>query len=165
MGREVRMVPPEWEHPKKHGQYVPLLAGYSHAVQERVKFRERDDLTYTEEDLTYTEEDYFGSAEVDPSEYMPEWAADVATHYRMYETCSEGTPISPPFATPEELARWLANTNASAFGNMGASYEGWLATIKRTVGAVGLIVTIGPDGNTITPAVEAMASAKGSGRR
>ena len=44
----------------------------------------------------------------------------------MYEDTSEGTPISPAFQTPEELAHWLADTNASAFGNDGASYEAWL---------------------------------------
>jgi len=48
----------------------------------------------------------------------------------MYENTSEGTPISPPFETPEELARWLADNNASAFGGMTATYEQWLATCK-----------------------------------
>ena len=44
----------------------------------------------------------------------------------MYEDTSEGTPISPIFATPEELARWLTDTKASAFGGQAATYEGWL---------------------------------------
>ena len=38
------------------------------------------------------------------------------THYQMYETCTEGTPISPVMETPENLARWLADNGASAFG-------------------------------------------------
>jgi hypothetical protein len=59
-------------------------------------------------------------------DFMPEWDESEATHYMMYETTSEGTPISPAFATPEALARWLTDTNASAFGHEGASYEGWL---------------------------------------
>jgi hypothetical protein len=49
----------------------------------------------------------------------------------MYETTSEGTPISPAFATPEELAHWLDDNDASSFAGMTASYEAWLATIKR----------------------------------
>lgn len=49
----------------------------------------------------------------------------------MYETTTEGTPISPSFATKEELARWLADTGASAFGALTASYEEWLAMIER----------------------------------
>lgn len=49
----------------------------------------------------------------------------------MYENTSEGTPISPVFETPEALARWLADNNASAFGGMGATYEQWLATCRE----------------------------------
>lgn len=44
----------------------------------------------------------------------------------MYETTSEGTPISPAFTSPEELARWLTDTGASAFGKDTATYEQWL---------------------------------------
>lgn len=33
--------------------------------------------------------------------------------------------------TPEALARWLADNNASSFGDMGATYDQWLATIKH----------------------------------
>jgi len=51
--------------------------------------------------------------------------------YQMWETCSEGSPISPTFDTPEELARWLADTGASACGHMTATYDQWLATIKQ----------------------------------
>lgn len=41
----------------------------------------------------------------------------------IYETCSEGSPISPAFETPEELARWLTD---NSFGSMTATYEQWL---------------------------------------
>lgn len=58
--------------------------------------------------------------------------------WQMWETTSEGSPISPVFATPEELARWLADTGASAFGYTGASYEHWLGMIRAgsTVGSM-----------------------------
>jgi len=59
-------------------------------------------------------------------DYMPNWPAEQRTHLMMYENTSEGTPISPAFETPEELARWLADTGASAFGSDTASYEAWL---------------------------------------
>jgi dihydroxy-acid dehydratase len=39
--------------------------------------------------------------------------------------------IDFPNPTPEELARWLADNNASAFASMTATYEQWLATCKR----------------------------------
>lgn len=47
--------------------------------------------------------------------------------WQMWETTSEGSPMSPVFATAEELARWLADTGASAFGNMTSTYDEWFA--------------------------------------
>lgn len=64
-----------------------------------------------------------------PEDYMPQWSNEERTHYMMYEDTSEGTPISPAFATPEELARWLADTGASAFADQTASYDAWLKMI------------------------------------
>ena len=49
--------------------------------------------------------------------------------YQMWETVSDGAPISPVFKTPEELAQWLSDTNASAFGNETATYDEWLKMI------------------------------------
>ena len=69
--------------------------------------------------------DWFGTAP-NREEYMPQWSDDEKTHLMMYENTSEGTPISPAFATAEELARWLADNGASAFAGMTASYEAWL---------------------------------------
>jgi len=66
-----------------------------------------------------------------PDEFMPNWSEAERTHFMMYEDTSEGTPISPAFATAEELARWLADTGASAFADMTATYEQWLSTIRR----------------------------------
>lgn len=40
------------------------------------------------------------------------------------------SPISPVFRTPEELARWLADTGASAFGTLTSTYDQWLKMIK-----------------------------------
>ena len=50
--------------------------------------------------------------------------------WQMWETTSEGSPISPVFATPEELARWLADNGASTFGNNTATYDQWLAMVQ-----------------------------------
>ncbi len=50
--------------------------------------------------------------------------------WQMWETTSEGSPMSPVFATAEELARWLTDTGASAFGTMRATYEQWLAMCR-----------------------------------
>lgn len=50
--------------------------------------------------------------------------------WQMWETTSEGSPISPVKETPEELAKWLADNNASSFGLIGATYEQWLGMIN-----------------------------------
>jgi hypothetical protein len=75
-------------------------------------------------------------------EYMPSWPEEQRTHWMMYEDVSEGTPISPAFETPEELARWLADTGASALGGDTATYDQWLATI-RAGSAVSMVVNNG----------------------
>jgi hypothetical protein len=48
--------------------------------------------------------------------------------YQIWETVSEGSPISPVFATPEELAAHMAETKWGA--DKGTPYETWLAFIR-----------------------------------
>lgn len=144
MGREVRRVPKDWQHPKNdNGNFIPLygrsygsdgdewdegrrqwLAGFCRSYSDGQEWEPRDP-KYA--NLRYT--DYAG-ARPSPDDYMPDWPDSERTHYMMYEDTSEGTPISPAFATPEDLARWLADTGASAFGRSAASYEGWLRVCK-----------------------------------
>ena len=50
--------------------------------------------------------------------------------FQMWETVSEGSPISPVFESPEFLAKWLADTNASSFGRMTCTYGQWLKMIN-----------------------------------
>ena len=71
------------------------------------------------------------------------------SHYQMYETCSEGTPISPVMASPEELAQWLFENRASAFAGQTASYEDWLSVCKGRIAVSGVIV-----GNKVISGVE-----------
>ena len=121
MGREVRRVPADWQHPtdERTGHHKPLYPG------ERYASSAKEFLEKANTDGLQAAIDYCGQAP-DQNDYMPDWPAEQRTHLMMYEDTSEGTPISPAFATPEELARWLADTHASAFGDEGASYEAWL---------------------------------------
>lgn len=148
MGREVRMVPKGWEHPKDaRGRYIPLLKGpFSKELadwEEGCIHFEAGEIEDWEPNATVKKWKPKSEAALNkasyaewaggcpnPFHYMPEWPEGEATMYCMYEDTSEGTPISPAFATPEELARWLADTGASAFGGMTATYEQWLATCK-----------------------------------
>jgi len=141
MGREVRRVPEGWQHPKNdRGSYIPLLGhSFSERHAEWLAEKEqwdaglvrdygvRDGIAWKAKDPTYTGtfEDWHGR-EPKAEWYMPDWPESERTHVQMYEDVSEGTPISPVMASPEELARWLADNNASAFAGQGASYESWL---------------------------------------
>lgn len=124
MGREVRKVPADWQHPKdeRRGSYKPLYPG------DRYEPQKKDWLAMLAEKGLQEALDYHGNPP-NKEDYMPDWPAEQCTHLMMYEDTSEGTPISPAFKTPEELARWLTDNGASAFGGMTATYEGWLATI------------------------------------
>lgn len=140
MGREVRRVSKDWEHPKNHNGFCPLFDGFSTALTDWKKNREQWDNGFVESFKDYPKEAWRpkGKSEEGSSfkewygekpskeDYMPEWTEEEKTRIQMYETCSEGTPISPVMETPEELARWLVDNNASAFGGEGASYEAWL---------------------------------------
>lgn len=153
MGREVRRVPPHWEHPKRddeRGGYLPLREGIAN-LEARQKEWDENCKQYhlgfvwkadkkkgqwvpkpEEFASIYRYSDYSGSRPCQ-DDYMPYWPASERTHYQMYEDTTEGTPISPVFATPEELARWLTDNNASAFGGITASYEQWLRVCKGGV--------------------------------
>lgn len=124
MGREVRMVPPGWQHPRdEKGHYIPLLDGYEDHLKEF-------DEVYQERGLQGALEYWDGAPNAD--RYMLVGVPkSERTLMMMYEDTSEGTPISPAFATPEELAHWLADNNASAFGRMTATYQEWLYTCKQ----------------------------------
>lgn len=50
--------------------------------------------------------------------------------YQIWETTSEGSPISPVFATPEELAEWMATPGNGWKTDQGTTREQWLAFIK-----------------------------------
>lgn len=141
MGREVRMVPADWKHPKQSypdyrtGQmverYKPLYAsGWAVRAkewdEERIKWENGEFPSYTDDESKGIPYDEYSGQRPYSGDYMPDWPAEQRTHFMMYEDTSEGTPISPAFSTPEELAQWLADTGASAFGSSTADYAHWL---------------------------------------
>jgi len=133
MGREVRMVPKDWEHPKRSdGNYLALYEGtfLKNTIEDWDKsFAEWNSGNYpsyaTDENIKAGFVDWEGERPKE-EDYMPLWTQEEATHYMMYQNTSEGTPISPAFESPEDLAEWLYKSGASAFGRQTASYEGWL---------------------------------------
>lgn len=180
MGREVRMVPANWEHPKYDANHPEVVnKGRTFLVGQYVsKFKEsynqavidwNDGKNQWENGLcpTYSstgpkyapKSEYekkiswreFAGPKPKTEDYMPNWTEEERTHYMMYETTSEGTPISPAFATPEELAKWLADTGASSFADSTATYDQWLSTIKR-----GFAVSAVLDDNGLRSGVEGL---------
>ena len=118
MGREIRRVPPNWEHPRekctrsfclncKGSHYTPLYdQDYDSAAQDWLEgLREWENNPHRLEGYRYYW-DYEGPPPTEES-YRPKWTVE-PTWYQVYETVSEGTPVTPPFATKEELAQYLA---------------------------------------------------------
>lgn len=150
MGREVRMVIPNWEHPKKDGVYIPM---YDNSFDEDFfewvenyklwKKGKHPDQLDTEFDTNMQFWEWDGGPP-DPENYRPDWKNEEMTWYQMYETVSEGTPVSPAFATKEELIEYLVNNgdywdqlrgdggwsreNATNFVNRGFAFSGILNT-------------------------------------
>lgn len=77
--------------------------------------------------------------------------------YQIWETVSEGSPISPVFATPEALAQHMAKTRFGA--DVGTSYDTWLKFILGPGWAPSLI----GDANGIRSGVEAMVAMNNGG--
>ncbi len=132
MGREIRMVPPNWEHPRQRCEHSPWAGGCDDAKAHGGQcFKPLYDRTFEVEAKDWKEEfaawergerpDYCGEeskndefweyhgSPPDREDYRPSWPEGTATWFQVYETVSEGTPVTPPFATREELVEYLVS--------------------------------------------------------
>jgi hypothetical protein len=50
--------------------------------------------------------------------------------WQLWETTSEGSPQTPVFETPEELARYCTDSKVSSIGYQSETYETWLKFIR-----------------------------------
>lgn len=168
MGREVRKVPADWQHPEHdEGGFRPLHGrDFQSEVVEwhegNAKWKEgfvsdwKDGWKPKSADMLDCSWEEWSGECPEAADYMPSWPDEARTHFMMYETTTEGTPISPAFATPEELAKWLVDNKASAFAGETASYEAWLKVCQGRP-APSAIGTIGPAGMVLESGVEALA--------
>lgn len=118
MGREIRMVPPNWQHPKNdRGHEQPMhdqnfadefarwLADFDRIRVGNLTALERE--CYAEPGMNPLAEWLRDEGSPpDPAYYRP-WSDEEATWFQVWETVSEGTPVTPPFATREELVDYL----------------------------------------------------------
>ena len=122
MDREIRRVPPNWQHPQEERfnpisgrmepRYTPLHdRPYIAELVEWFKGHELWEAGKHPSQLSGAADcRYFAQWEGDPPRvdgYRPDWKDGEATWFQMYETVSEGTPVSPPFATQAELVDYL----------------------------------------------------------
>lgn len=115
MGREIRRVPQNWEHPKNDNDvYQPMYEReYAEAM---AKWIENHNLwtrgEHPDQKKDYLRKyKYFAEWDGNPPNieyYNTYYTKEEANWYQLYETVSEGTPVSPPFETKEELAEYLA---------------------------------------------------------
>jgi len=111
MGREIRMVPPNWEHPKQdNGHYEPMFdEDFDTALNEWIEgyelWKKGEHPEQQEEECNYPFWEWMGGPP-NPDSYRPAFTED-PTWYQTYENVSEGTPVTPPFATKEELIEYL----------------------------------------------------------
>lgn len=112
MGREIRMVPANWQHPESEDDYGRMrkqpmhMGNFADAKKEWIEglLKWETENKSTLEECEYW--DYYGNPP--EAQYYQPWKSEDATWFQLWETVSEGTPVSPPFATKEELSNYLS---------------------------------------------------------
>lgn len=130
MGREIRRVPPNWQHPlDERGRLQPMYdRTFADAAEEwKLEFEkwEAGECHCSADGTKLEVWEWIGNPP-DRKYYRP-FSDEEATWYQLWETVTEGTSVSPPFATLEELAAHLAK-----FG------DDW--DLKRGTGGWGMAV-------------------------
>jgi len=117
MGREIRRVDADWEHPKigNSNIYQPIYDKvYTDVLlewEEQKKLWEEGkhpNQLSKDYDTNCTYEEWDGDAP-DIKYYLTKPFKN-PTWYQMYETVSEGTPVTPKFKTEEELINYLVES-------------------------------------------------------
>lgn len=112
MGREIRKVPANWEHPKdRYGKYQPLYDKRFEDVAKDWKngFQKWENGEFPEYASEESRKKEFWEYEGRPPdrEYYRTYSDAEQVWFQLYETVSEGTPLTPPFATEQELIDYL----------------------------------------------------------
>lgn len=119
--REVRPVAKGWEHPRTPGHYRD-----DGTLAYRPLFSRATLLEHAEERAANPEDN---DGELGPEHYMPPIPEGQPYDYVLYETTSEGTPVSPAFSSLEELAAWCEDNPAEVRGAQWTR-EQWLEVFR-----------------------------------
>jgi hypothetical protein len=138
MGREIRRVPPNWEHPRRDCHHEPWNGGCDEAKKHGGKcyqplydsdaetawkewleeftawcngglaecIKDNPGYVYSLDEPYRTFCEWHGEPP-DPKYYHRPFAEGEATWFQVYQTVSEGSPVTPPFSTKEELVDYL----------------------------------------------------------
>lgn len=141
MGRELRKVPANWEHPKREdGSYQPMYDKfYGDAFNDWLK-EHNQWLDGTHPDLKDNpelKEEYpffamWGGSPPDVEYYhTKKYLPEELTHIQLYESTSEGTPQSPVFKNDEfeKLCEYAAE-NCTTFASFKATKEEWMKMLS-----------------------------------
>lgn len=136
MGRELRKVPANWEHPKMaNGKYQPMFNEYygdalAEWIENHTKWENGTHPDLINNPERKEEYPFYAMWDCPPPDieyyqtkkYLPE----ELTHIQLYETTSEGTPISPVFKADEfdKLCEYAA-LNCFTFAHFKATKEEW----------------------------------------
>lgn len=123
MSREVRRVPADWQHPVQYAR--PLGLNCQPQRRGHLRFVGLFDRGYLEaldeweNDDTQHFPDRSQAPKPDPAHYRPDWDDEARTHIQLYANIDDtpelygingmGTPVSPVFATEDELERFLVD--------------------------------------------------------
>jgi len=162
MGREIRRVDLDWEHPR----YTERDAPFSNRVGQHRPLHDNDYAAAAREWIAEFEQWQRGehpSQKATPSicQFYWEYAGNPPESddyraepfknpvgYQVYETVSEGTPVSPVFATKAELVEYLVAHGD--FWDQKRGHGGWRReSAERFVNheyAPSFIVSTGPEG-------------------
>jgi hypothetical protein len=136
MGRELRKVPADWQHPEsdgsRGGRFKPLFYGagglYEKEAREwlerAIKWSQGERPDYAGDDAPEFFWDWDGGPP-EARDYMLVGVPDEqCTHFMLYESTSAGTPLSPAFETLVEVAEYAAE-HATTFASFKATKEEW----------------------------------------
>lgn len=149
MGREIRRVPLDYKHPRlkggpRRGEYKSLfdgsdrwghpLSAWQRSWDEQEAAWQRgehpDQLRWPDETRKLKSFAQWDGPRPHERDHTPELPLDQRPGWCYYESTSEGTPLSPVFATPEELARWMSEHEHSD-GWSAEGYEAALAYVTQ----------------------------------
>jgi len=127
MGREIRRVPPNWEHPKGDGSdgYQSMYdRDYETATKEwKEGYALWESGKHPSRHIWEADDEYWDyEGTPDKSMHRPKFTEE-PTWFQVYQTVSEGTPVTPPFATKKELVDYLVENGD--FWDQSRGHGGW----------------------------------------